>query len=563
LQKVRKIIKLKNSYIFLLEFLMKKRFFCIFIVVFIFLNSIAFAGETIVIPSSNIDKWYSSGVFYQLYIRSFKSSKGAKFGDFGGVVEKLDYLKDLGITYLWLLPIHPSSENADGYDIINYMATHPDYGTLDEFKTLLNEAHKRDIRIIIDFVLNHTSINHPFFQEALNNPKSKYRNWYMFRETKPTTGAWAKYWYGYPKQNPTIFYYGKFVDTKPDLNYHNPEVLEYMKSYIKFWLDVGVDGFRLDAMTHIAENETSVDHDPQTFTVLRELRKYIDTNFMERDVFMVGEASDKQVLYFGDADMVQSVFNFKLGQNMIRYVKNSSPYTKGGEDLIEDEVKKYVKELKDKDGTWWGTLLSNHDAYVGIRPFSQLDDDDEKTKLAAALYLTFPGIPFIYYGEEIGMDTINKQKQDKFLRSIMQWDDSEFAGFVTGGTTPYTFLNKNYETYNVKTESADKDSILNYYKGLVNIRTNNKALSLGSYKSLVIPKVKENKYIAALREYNGEQVIVVHNFSEKIANISVETELGDINSFKLIFGDASITFGKKGLLNIKKMGAYKTIILKK
>jgi len=543
---------------------MKKKFFCIIIIIFIFLNSYSFAGDVIVIPSSNIDKWYSTGVFYELYVRSFKDSNGDRFGDFGGVVEKLDYLKELGITAIWLLPIHPSGEGTDGYDIIDYMTTNKDYGTLDDFKKLLSEAHNRGMKIIIDFVINHTSIDHPFFQDAVKDPKSKYRNWYMFKETKPTTGAWAKFWHGYPKQNPTIFYYGRFVNTKPDLNYFNPEVLEYMKSYVKFWLDIGVDGFRLDAMTHIAEDETGIDHLPQTFHILREIRNYVNTNFKDRDIFFVGEASDQPAKYFGDGDMVHSVFNFKLGPNIIRYVKNNAPYTSKGEDLIADEVLKYVKDLKGKEGTWWGTLLSNHDAYVGMRPFSQLGGDDDKTKLAAALYLTFPGIPFIYYGEEIGMDTIGRQKHDKYLRSCMQWDDSEFGGFVSGNSKPWGPLNENYKEYNVKVESSDKDSILSYYKGLVNIRNENKALSLGSYKSLAITKVKENKYVAAIREYNGEQIIVVHNFSDKVANITVNTELGgDINNFKLIFGEVSLTFGKKGELNIKKMGAYKTLILKK
>ncbi len=541
---------------------MKKNIFC-FLSLLIFSNFFLFAGETIAIPSSNIDKWYSTGVFYEIYIRSFKDSNGDKYGDFGGVVEKLDYLKEMGITALWLLPIHPSGERTDGYDVIDYMTTNPDYGTLDEFKNLLNEAHKRGIKIIIDFVLNHTSYDHPFFQDALTGPKAKYRNWFLFSDTKPK-GAWEKFWHGYPKQNPTTYYYGRFVWSKPDFNYNNPEVLQYMKNYMKYWLDVGVDGFRYDAMTHIAENENEVDHLPETFNVLRELRKFADTNYKDKDVFFVGEASDKQVLYFGNGDMVQSVFNFKLNGSIIRYVKNQAPYTNKGEDLMEDEVKKYVKDLQDKEGTWWGTLLSNHDAYVGMRPFTQLDGDAEKCKLAAALYLTFPGIPFVYYGEEIGMDTIGKQKHDKYLRSCMQWDDSEFGGFVQGGGKPWGPMNENFKTYNVKVENADKNSILNYYKGLINARVENKALSLGSYKSLTIPKVKENKYVAALREHNGEQVIVVHNFSDKVANITVNSELGNvINDFKLIFGDASITFGKNGELNIKKLGAYKTIILKK
>lgn len=540
-----------------------KKIKLIFIFCFLINSFIFSANQVIKVVSQDQDKWYSTGVFYELFVRSFKDSNDDKYGDFKGVISKLDYLKSLGITGIWFMPIHPAGERADGYDVTDYMSVNPDYGTMEDFKQLIKECHDRNIKIIIDFVINHVSDQHPFFQDAIKGKDSKYRNWFVWSDEIPKE-KWKGSWFPSSKDNPNGYYFSCFnVKSKPDLNYKNREVVEYMKSYMKFWIDFGVDGFRFDAITGLVENgATATEHQAESLAIYNEFRKFLDDNYKDRDIYTVAEASDKYQLYFGNGkDMFNSMFNFKFNSSILRYIKNGTPYTNSGLNLIEDEVLKYNKDLK--EGAFWATLLSNHDLYVGTRPFQQLGGDIEKCKLAGALYLTMPGIPFVYYGEEIGMDTFTKSKNDKWLRAVMLWDDSNDKAGFTNNKFSWNMVNENYKTYNVKKLEGEKDSILNCYRSLIKTRVENKSLSLGTFQALNASD--SNKVIVAyIREYKNNKTVVIHNFSDKIVNCDLDisgTSLENSTAkLTTIFGDGSFKIAKDKIS--VKLDKYKSVILK-
>ncbi|HOJ62795.1 MAG TPA: alpha-amylase family glycosyl hydrolase [Spirochaetota bacterium] len=539
---------------------MKRSVFLIFII-FISFNLFS-QNKKYIIPSSDVDKWYSRGVFYELFVRSFKDSNGDKNGDFRGVIEKIDYLKALGISGIWFMPITDSAEKTNNYDPIDYMNVDPTYGTLDDFKELLKKCHENGIRVIIDFVVNHTSDKHPFFIDAMKNKNSKYRNWYIWSETEPT-GSWKKYWY----KTETGWYYAYFINSKPDLNYKNPEVINYMKSVMKFWLDLGVDGFRFDAVTLLVENgENAIKHQPESFQIYREFRKFVEENYKDRDIFFVAESESPYIDYLGNGkDMFHSVFDFKINNTIIRTLKDEAPIADNGANMIESIVVKYTKDLKNKDGGFLATLLSNHDSYAGVRPFRQFEENIDKCKLAGSIYLTLPGIPFIYYGEEIGMDTTPKFKGDRFLRVPMQWDDSENAGFTTANKA-WLGVNENYKDYNVAKFEKDNNSILNHYRNLVKIRKENKSLSLGTFQTLSIVG-KNNKVIGYLREFDNEKTIVILNFDKKKYSFikfdltGTSLEKSDAKVTQLLGENAKIEI-KKGILSISNIANYGTIIIK-
>lgn len=534
------------------------------IVIFLFIMiAICFYSQNkkYIIPSNNIDKWYSKGVFYEMFVRSFKDSNGDRYGDFRGVIEKIEYLKSLGISGIWFMPITDSAEKTNNYDPIDYMNVDPTYGTLDDFKELIKKCHENDIRVIIDFVLNHTSDKHPFFIDAVKNKNSKYRDWYIWSETEPT-GGWKKFWY----KTDTGWYYAYFVNSKPDLNYKNPEVINYIKNVMKFWLEIGVDGFRFDAVTLLVENgENAIKHQPESFLLYREFRKFIEENYPDRDIFLVAESESPYVDYLGNGkDMFNAVFDFKINNTIMRIVKDESPIADNGTNMVESIIIKYVKDLKDKDGAFLATLLSNHDLYAGLRPFRQFNENIDKCKLAANIYLTMPGIPFVYYGEEIGMDTTTKFKGDRFLRVPMQWDDSQNAGFTIANKS-WLPVNENYSNYNVKKFENEPNSILNHYKNLIKIRKDNRSLSLGSFQNLTI-KSKNNKVIAYLREYENEKIIVIHNFDKKkyvtkfkLTGTSLENKEFTISQ---LLGEKTKLNIKNSILSIGNINPYSTIILK-
>jgi glycosidase len=452
--------------------------------------------------------WWNDAVFYEIFVRSFRDSDGDGIGDFNGITEKLDYLQELGIRGLWLMPINPSP-SYHGYDVTDYYAVNPDYGTMDDFKHLLEQAHKRDIKIIIDFVMNHTSSKHPWFQQALT-PGSEYHDWYVWSETDPgTLGPWgAKAWYRAANGQ---YYYAIFWDQMPDLNYNNPAVREEIKSTTSFWLEeVGIDGFRLDAVRYMVEGDQLADS-KANHDFLEEWGSYYrDINPL---AFSVGEAwtDNANVKKYTDTNTeLNSAFNFDLSDAMLKI--NESNTTS-----LRFVLQTTIRDFPEQDNA---NFITNHDM---PRVMNQLGTDKEqKAKLAAGILLTAPGIPFIYYGEEIGM---TGTKPDELIRTPMQWDDTRGAGFTEG--TPWEPINPDFSFTNVSDQSGDASSLLEHYRELIQLRNERSALRIG--KTYVVES-NSNKLLSYLRTGNDGSLLVVINIDdEPVTDYHLELSLGPLS----------------------------------
>ncbi|MDY6874012.1 MAG: alpha-amylase family glycosyl hydrolase, partial [Chloroflexota bacterium] len=425
-------------------------------------------------PTSEPDpvSWWQDRVFYEIFVRSFKDSDGDGIGDFQGIIQQLDYLNDgdptthddLGVGALWLMPINPSP-SYHGYDVTDYTAVNPDYGTMDDFKQLLAEAEKRDIKVIIDLVLNHTSTEHPWFQ-ASQDPESPFHDWYVWSDTKPQTpGPWSQtVWHRNAANN--LYYYGVFWDGMPDLNYDNPDVRAEMLDVTKFWLEeVGVDGFRVDAARYLFA-EGSVQQDTEStiawFEDWRDFYKAIDP-----ETFSVGEVWTNLQVTAKYSEGMDSLFMFDLAEDIKNgvYAADSARIVASYQDVLT-----YFP-----DGNF-SAFLSNHDQQ---RVMSLYGRNVEKAKLAALVYLTGPGTPFIYYGEEIGM---TGNKPDENLRRPMQWTDDARGGFTTG--TPWQPLEPDFEEVNLALQNENPNTLLNHYRRLIHLRNAHPALRGGEYLPL-------------------------------------------------------------------------------
>ena len=447
--------------------------------------------------------WWNDTVFYQIFVRSFYDSNGDGIGDFNGIIEKLDYLNDgdprtttdLGITGLWLMPINPST-SYHGYDVTDYYAVHPDFGTLDDFKHLLEECHARGIRVIIDMVFNHTSVEHPWFQEARDNPASERRNWYIWSDEDPNyRGPWnQEVWY------PTVsgYFYAVFWSGMPDLNYTNPAVTAEMENVSRFWLDeVGVDGFRLDAARHLIENGQEQENTEATHTWWKNFRTSYKA--INPQALTVGEiwTTNYAVVDYVKGDELDLAFNFDLASAILNYVgsrdaENMAASLRRSFDLFPP-------------GTY-ATFITNHDQE---RTMSAFFKDTDLARLASGVLFTGPGVPFIYYGEEIGM---TGTKPDPNIRTPMQWSAEHAAGFTTG--TAWGSVNRNYTEVNVAAQTDDPDSLLSYYRTLIHLRNNHAALRVGEFTLL---NTTHDSVLAFLRHSREETLLVMINLGEEAA----------------------------------------------
>lgn len=428
--------------------------------------------------------WWNEIVFYEVFVRSFKDSNGDGIGDFNGITSKLDYLQELGVGGIWLMPIHPSP-SYHGYDVTDYYAVNPEYGTLDDFKRLLDEAHKRDIRIIIDLVLNHTSSQHPFF-EAAQSPTSPYRDWYIWTESPPDWGSWHETTSG--------FYYGLFCDCMPDLNYANPAVTEEMTNAANFWLtEVGVDGFRIDAAKHLFESDGKVENVPAMHDWFAAF--YRDYKAVAPEAYTVGEVYGAggfiASTYRGQMD---HIFNFELASGFVNSAKGESNTGINSA---------YTFTLKDAPDGNYATFLTNHDQN---RVMTVLNGNVEKAKVAATLLLTAPGTPFLYYGEEIGM---TGAKPDELIRTPMQWNAEVNAGFTTG--TPWEPVDPDYaQGVNVAAQADSPTSLLSHYRALIKLRNEHPALRTGATSIIA---TNNRAVFAVLRVADDDMIFVLINLS--------------------------------------------------
>lgn len=436
-------------------------------------------------PEAESVEWWREAIFYEIFVRSFYDTDNDGIGDFNGITQKLDYLESLGITAIWLMPIHPSP-SYHGYDVINYYAVNTQYGTMADFKNLLDEAHKRDIRIIIDLVLNHTSDKHPFFQNAAADPNSPYRDWYIWSDTSPG-GTW------YPAGE--NYYYALFCGCMPDLNYNNPEVTAQMEKVTDFWLDIGVDGFRMDAAKHLIEDGEKIENTPATHEWYKGFYKtYKEQNpqaYTVGEVFGAGSSVVKS--YTGD--QLDQIFNFEMSSGFVNSANG------GASSGVTSAIKFAQHDMPDFN---FATFLTNHDQN---RVMSVLYGDMDKAKAASFLLLTSPGTPFIYYGEEIGMQG---QKPDEDIRLPMQWNADLFAGFSM--VNPWRSPHSDYAQVNAAIQAGDANSLLEHYRNLITLRKQHTALS---NHQIILVDAHHPGIFSSLRISEDEVLLVLINLTDQ------------------------------------------------
>ncbi len=490
---------------------------------------------------SDAKLWWQTGIIYQIYPRSFQDTTGDGIGDLPGILQRLDYVRSLNVKCLWLSPINPSPMKDFGYDVADYSAVDPVYGTLEDFDRLLAAAHERGLKLILDLVPNHTSDQHAWFMESRSSRNSPKRDWYIWRDPAPDGGPpnnWTSFFGGpaWTFDKATDQYYlHQFVREQPELNYRNPAVMEAMLGEMRFWLDRGVDGFRVDVIwlmikdaelrdepsdpnwdgvnPHFKLQHIYTQDQPEVHEVIRRMRALLDEY---DDRMMVGEIylPNKQLMdYYGAAfDECHLPFNFQL---------IDSPWNC---QTVRSLVDQYEADLP--PGAWPNWVLGNHDKH---RLSTRVGPD--QARVANMLLLTLRGTPTCYYGDELGM--ANVRIPPEFLqdpqavnqpeiadivgrdpaRTPMQWDASPNAGFAAEGVQTWLPLADDYRTRNVAVQSADPTSMLSYYRALTALRESSPALVLGDYKSIETGKDEVYAYLRTAKTNGGEQrYLVVLNF---------------------------------------------------
>ncbi|MEO8457207.1 MAG: maltose alpha-D-glucosyltransferase [Chloroflexota bacterium] len=487
--------------------------------------------------------WYKDAIIYQAHPRAFYDSDGDGIGDFAGLREKMDYLQDLGVTAIWLLPFYPSPLRDDGYDIADYMDVHPSYGTLRDFTAFLKAAHDRGLRVITELVLNHTSDEHPWFKRARRSPAgSKWRDFYVWSETPDKYKSARIIFKDFEQSNwawdpvANAYYWHRFYSHQPDLNFDNPDVARSLKQAVDFWLAMGADGLRLDAVPYLYEREgTSCENLPETHAFLKELRKHIDERFSGR--MLLAEANqwpEDAAAYFGDGDECQMNFHFPLMPRLFMsvHMEDRFPII----DILEQTP-------AIPDNAQWAVFLRNHDELtlemvtdedrdymyrvyaqdtqarinLGIRRrlAPLLGNNRRRIELMNGLLFSLPGAPIIYYGDEIGMGDNIYLGDRNGVRTPMQWSSDRNAGFSRANPQRLylpviTDPEYNYETVNVEAQLSNPNSLLWWMKRLIALRKKHKAFGRGTIEFLY---PENRKVLAFVRKFEGETLLVIANLS--------------------------------------------------
>jgi maltose alpha-D-glucosyltransferase/alpha-amylase len=502
------------------------------------------------VSPSNNPLWYRNAVFYEVFLRAFSDGNGDGIGDLAGLTQKLDYLQRLGVDCIWLLPIYPSPLRDDGYDISDFYGIHPDYGSLHDFKTLLSEAHARGLRVITDLVLNHTSDQHPWFQEARRDRHSPYRDYYVWSDTDQKYRDARIIFIDTESSNWTWdpvagqYYWHRFYSHQPDLNYDNPAVQEEMMRVMRFWLDMGIDGFRVDAVPYLFEREgTTCENLPETHAYVKRLRQLVDREYPGR--ILLGEVNQwpwDLVPYFGEGDELHMAFHFPLMPRIFRALGASD---RGSLVQIMDHTPPIPPNCQ------WCTFLRNHDELTlemvtgeerqwmwqeyapdprmrlnrGIRRrlAPLLDGDRRKLELAYSLLITLPGTPVLYYGDEIGMgDNVNLPDRDG-VRTPMQWDTMTNAGFSATDPgklflpvidqPPYS-----YRAVNVASQEDDPRSLLAWVRQAIALYKAHPALAYGQMRWLDGLDAGLAGYV---RSTEAENLLMLQNLSAEPRELAV------------------------------------------
>ena len=500
--------------------------------------------------------WFKRAVFYEIYVRGFHDGNADGSGDFLGLAEKLDYLQWLGIDCIWLLPMYSSPLRDGGYDIADFLTIHPDYGTVEDFTRFVEAAHERGIRVIADLVMNHTSSDHPWFQEARSSPDSPKRDWYVwadtdegypdariiFVDTEPSNWTW----------DPIAgqYYWHRFFSHQPDLNYDNDEVQVAMLDVLRFWLDLGLDGFRLDAVPYLFEREgTNCENLPETHAYLKRVRAEVDAGYPDR--VLLAEANQwpaDVVEYFGDGDECHMAFQFPVMPRMFM-------------SLRREEATPILEILRQTpaipEGAQWGLFLRNHDELtlemvtdderdymyaeyakdprmklnLGIRRrlAPLLDNGRDEIELMTAILFSLPGTPVLYYGDEIGMgDNVYLGDRDG-VRTPMHWTGDRNGGFSRADFAqlflpPLMDPVYGYQAVNIEAQLRTPTSLLRWLHRFIALRKAHPVFGLGTYEPLV---TSNPKVFAHVRRYEEDTVLCVHNLARSAQAVEL-----DLSSFE-------------------------------
>jgi maltose alpha-D-glucosyltransferase / alpha-amylase len=487
--------------------------------------------------------WYKDAIIYELHVKAFMDGNNDGIGDFQGLLSKLDYVQDLGVTCLWLLPFFPSPLRDDGYDISDYESVHPNYGTMEDFKEVLTQAHARNLQIMIELVINHTSDQHPWFQRARLAPKgSPERDFYVWSDTdQKYTGARIIFtdteksnWTWDPEAQQ--YYWHRFFSHQPDLNYDNPAVIEEVVRIMRYWLDMGVDGLRVDAIPYLVEREgTNCENLPETHAVMKRIRYEIDKHYAARTILAeANQWPDDVRIYYGDGDECHMAFHFPLMPRMYMALRQEDR-------LPITDIMAQTPEIP--HNCQWGLFLRNHDeltlemvsdeerdymylAYsadprmrinVGIRRrlAPLVDNSRRRIELLNSLLFSFPGTPIVYYGDEIGMGDNIYLGDRNGVRTPMQWSGDRNAGFSR--TVPAKLYSPvvmdpvwGYEAINVEAQQSDPSSLLSWMRNMIALRKLFQVFGRGTLSFL---NPANRKILAYIREYQSERVLCVANLS--------------------------------------------------
>lgn len=489
--------------------------------------------------------WYKKGVFAEIFVRGFQDSNGDGKGDLKGVIKRLDYLKSLGVSGIWLMPIFQSKLHDHGYDVTNYREIEKHYGSLADFDLLIKEAHQRGIGVIVDYVINHSSASHPFFESARDLRDSPYRDWYIWSATQPED--WNTFAGDPWRQDNTGWYYGVFDSSMPDFNLRNPKVVDWHMDNLKFWLNRGVDGFRFDAVGVLFEEDAlRWENLSENHALMRNVRTLLD-QYDKR--YMVCESpSDPGA--FGSNDSCSGSFAFGLHKQIVNSVKFGK---------VSSDFYYLLKKFPMKN---MATMLANHDGFAGVRLIRQFSGNEREYKMAAATLLTLPGIPFIYYGEEIGLGMSPEQHyEDQEIRGPMSWtSDEKNAGFTTY-KKPFRPLVDNVATHNVADQDKNPDSLLNYYRMMIKLRTAEPALSIGDMT--VLEAGKDKSVLAFQRRHENDTLIVLLNYGEKPKKVRMTLAQGRSKWLSLLAPNLEIEADKKGRLSVTLPGLQGLILKQK
>jgi len=496
--------------------------------------------------------WYKDAVIYELHVRAFFDANGDGIGDFQGLTQKLDYLQDLGVTTLWLLPFYPSPLRDDGYDIADYMDVHPSYGTLGDFKEFLREAHKRGLRVITELVLNHTSDQHPWFQRARQpDAPQRYKDFYVWNNTPNKYNEARIIFKDFEPSNWSYdpvaksYYWHRFYAHQPDLNFDNPTVHRALARVLDFWLEMGVDGLRLDAVPYLYEREgTNCENLPETHAYLKVLRAHMDRNF--KDKMLLAEANqwpDDAVAYFGTGDEAHMAFHFPVMPRIFMATRMESRFP-----IID--IMQQTPEIP--ANCQWALFLRNHDELtlemvtdeerdymyrvyaqdtkarvnLGIRRrlAPLLENDRRKIELLTGILFTMPGTPVMYYGDEIGMGDNFHLGDRNGVRTPMQWSGDRNSGFSRANPQRLYLPciidpEYHYEAINVEAQQNNPSSLLWWMKRLISLRKRHRVFGRGALEFLY---PENSKVLAYVRSYENEKVLVVCNLSRFMQTVELD-----------------------------------------